>query len=157
VSTSNDGFIQRGGLWVVAQSVLTVAALLLAPLFRGQWDNVVTTGVGGVLFGIGGWVGIAGVRALGRNRTAYPQPLAEAELVQSGIYARVRHPLYSSLMFVSFGWALGWASGAGLAAASALTVLLHGKATREEHWLRTRYPDYRAYEQRVNRFVPWVR
>lgn len=155
--TSNDGFIQRGGLWVVAQSGLILAALLLAPLCRGQWDNVGITAAGIVLFGIGGWLGLAGVRALGRNRTPYPQPLEDATLVQTGIYARVRHPLYSSLMFVSFGWALGWGSGAGLAAASALTLLLHGKATHEEHWLRTRYPDYRDYEQRVNRFVPWVR
>ena len=125
---SNGGFIQRGGLWVVAQSGLIFAALLLAPLCRGQWENAVTTGVGSVLFGIGGWVGIAGVRALGRNRTPYPQPLENAALVQSGIYARVRHPLYSSLMFVSFGWALGWGSGAGLAAASA-----HALAPRQGH------------------------
>ena len=157
MSTSNDGFIQRGGLWVAAQSALLVAALVLPPLFRSQWHNALSTAAGGVLFGIGGWVGIAGVRALGRNRTPYPQPLEDAALVQCGIYAWVRHPLYSSLMFVSFGWALGWGSGAGLAAASALTLLLHGKATREERWLRTRYPDYRAYEQRVHRFVPWVR
>lgn len=154
---SDRGFIQRGGLWLVAQSGLIFGALLLAPLFRGQWDNVGITAAGIVLFGIGGWLGLAGVRALGRNRTPYPQPLAEAALVQSGIYARVRHPLYSSLMFVSFGWALGWASGPGLVAASALTLLLCGKATREEHWLRTRYPDYRTYEQRVNRFIPWGR
>ena len=66
---SDRGFIQRGGLWLVAQSGLIFGALLLAPLFRGQWDNVGITAAGIVLFGIGGWLGLSGVRALGRNRT----------------------------------------------------------------------------------------
>jgi len=43
-----------------------------------------------------------------------------------------------------------------LAAAGALALVLHAKAVREERWLRERYPEYRDYEQRVKRFVPWV-
>ena len=69
---SEGGFIQRGGLWVAAQNTLTVAALLMGPLFRAQWHNMATTIVGIGLFGVGGWFGIAGVRALGRNLTPYP-------------------------------------------------------------------------------------
>ena len=103
---SAGGFIQRGGLWIAAQNTLTLAALALAPVFRGQWRDGTTTIVGLVLFGVGGWLGIAGVRALGRNRTASPQPLEDSTLVQHGVYGVVRHPLYSSLMFVSVGWAM---------------------------------------------------
>ena len=40
--------------------------------------------------------------------------------------------------------------------AGALMLLLQAKATREERWLRERYPEYRDYEQRMKRFVPWV-
>ena len=153
---NDDGFLQRGDHWVIAQSALLVAVVLLAPLFPWAWLNPVTTVVGVVLFVLGGGLGIAGVRALGRNRTACPQPLADSALVQSGVYARVRHPLYSSLMFASVGWALGWASWAGLAAAGALTLLLYAKATHEERWLHARYPAYRDYARRVNQFLPWA-
>jgi protein-S-isoprenylcysteine O-methyltransferase Ste14 len=66
----------------------------------------------------------------------------------------VRHPLYSSLMFASAGWALLWASWAGLAATGALVLVLRAKVVREERWLRARYPEYHDYEQRVKRFVP---
>lgn len=151
----DSDFIQRGGLWVATQNALTVAALLLAPLFRGQWEHPLIVALGIGLFSFGGWVGLAGVRALGRNRTPFPQPLADSALVQHGIYARVRHPLYSSLIFTSFGWALGWGSWVGLAAAGSLTLLLHCKARNEERWLRLRYPSYDAYAQCVSRFLPW--
>jgi protein-S-isoprenylcysteine O-methyltransferase Ste14 len=57
-------------------------------------------------------------------------------------------------MFASVGWALLWASGAALASAGALTLVLRAKAMHEERWLRDRYPEYRHYEQRVKRFVP---
>ena len=153
---SDGGFIQRGGLWIAAQNALTLAALALGPVFRGQWRDGTSAIVGSVLFGVGGWFGIAGVRALGRNRTASPRPLEDSTLVQHGVYGLVRHPLYSSLMFVSVGWAMIWGSWAGLASAVALALLLHTKARREERWLRERYPEYRSYERRVKRFVPWL-
>jgi protein-S-isoprenylcysteine O-methyltransferase Ste14 len=153
---STRGFIERGGLWIAAQNTLTVAVLFLAPLFRGPWQGPVATIVGIGLVGVGGWFGIGGVRALGRNRTAYPMPLEDASLVQHGVYAIVRHPLYSSLMFVSLGWTMWWGSWAGLAASAALTLVLNAKAVREERWLRDRYPEYPSYEQRVKRFVPGV-
>jgi len=150
------GFIQRGGVWVAAQNGLTLAALLLASLFHGQWNSAAITIFGVVLFSVGGWFGIAGVRALGKNRTAYPEPMEAATLVQHGVYGRVRHPLYSSLMFASVGWALAWSSCAALVAALSLTVLLDAKARVEERWLREKFPEYAAYSQRVRRFVPWV-
>ena len=153
---SNLGFRQRGGWWVVAQNVLTIGVLVLGPLFRGHWQHPATRSAGVVLFVTGAWFGLAGVRALGRNRTAYPKPLADSTLVQHGVYGLVRHPLYSSLMFASAGWALLWGSWLGLAFSGALMVLLQAKAMREERWLRERYPEYHAYEQRVKRLVPWV-
>ena len=95
---------------------------------RGQCQSAAATIVGVGLFAVGGRFGIAGVRALRRNLTPYPKPLEDSKLVQHGVYGLVRHPLYSSLMFASVGWALLWRSWPGLAAAGALTLLLHAKA-----------------------------
>lgn len=147
-------FTMRGGRWVVAQSVLLIGVITLGVLFHGQWRSTVTFVIGSGLFVFGGWLGVAGVRALGRNRTPYPQPLEDSTLVQHGVYGLVRHPLYGSLMFASVGWALIWRSWPALAAAGALTLLLHAKAIREERWLLERYPEYRDYARRVKRFVP---
>lgn len=138
-------------MWVAAQNALTLAVLLLAPLFRGQWHGTATTVVG-----VGAWFGIAGVRAIGRNLTPYPKPLEDSKLVQHGVYGVVRHPLYTSLVFGMAGWALAWSSGAALAASLVLIVLLDAKARREEQWLFERFPGYAAYAARVRRLLPWI-
>ena len=77
---SNGGFIQRGGWWVVAQNALTLAVLVLGPIFRGQWQNAAINIAGGVLLSVGGCLVIAGVCALGRNLSSSPadKPRARA-------------------------------------------------------------------------------
>lgn len=146
--------MERGGGWVLAQNALTLAALALAPMFRGRWNNTTTAFAGVTLLVVGAWFGIAGVRALGRNLTPFPKPRESSKLVRHGVYALVRHPLYSSLMSASAGWALLWGSGMALAMSVALALVLRAKALSEERWLRERYPEYRDYERHVKRFVP---
>lgn len=142
---------------MVGQSILMTGVIALGTFFHSQWRSSAASFTPGVaLFAFGAWLGVAGVRALGRNRTPYPKPLENSTLVQDGVYRLVRHPLYASVIFVSAGWALLWRSWPGLAAAGALTLLLHAKAIREERWLRERYSGYGDYERRVKRFVPWL-
>ena len=106
------------------------------------------------MFIVGGYFGIAGVIVLGRNRTPYPQPRAGSELVQRGIYACVRHPLYTSVMLASFGWAMIWQSGSSLLAALAIVLFFHAKARLEERWLCEKFPGYTDYASRVPSFIP---
>ena len=149
-----DGFLVRGGAWVVAQSILMIAVILLGVVFPGDGSRLAVIATGVVLFGAGGCFGIAGVIVLGRNRTPFPQPRPGSELVQRGIYARVRHPLYTSVMLASLGWALIWQSAAAFAAAIALIPFFHAKARREERWLCEMFPGYADYQKQVPRFIP---
>lgn len=153
-ASSENGFLSRGGAWVIGQSILMTAVIALGVTFHGNWTRLAVIAAGAGLFLIGGWFGIAGVFALGRNRTPFPKPREDSELVQRGIYAKVRHPLYTSVMLASIGWALIWQSGPALLAASILIPFFHAKARREERWLRKQFPDYVDYERRVPRFIP---
>lgn len=154
MSEPADSFARRGGGWVVAQSILMLAVIALGWAFREHprltWVSIVGAG----LVATGGYFGIAGVRTLGRNRTPYPRPRSGSTLVQHGIYARVRHPLYTSVILVSLGWTAIWQSGPALLATLATAVFFHAKARREELWLTERFPDYPIYARRVPRFVP---
>ena len=152
-----SSFLARGGVWVVVQSVLMIAAIALGVMFHGDWSRVSVIAAGAVLFVAGGYFGIAGVAVLGRNRTPYPQPREDSELVQRGIYARVRHPIYTSVMLASLGWALIWQSAAACGAALVLMPFFHAKARREECWLREMFPGYADYARRVPRFIPRIR
>ena len=88
--------------------------------------------------------------------TPLPRPRDGAELVVTGAYALVRHPVYGGLILVAFGWAIARASIAAVLLAAVLATFFRLKSAREERWLETRYPDYAAYRARTRRFIPWV-
>lgn len=142
--------------WVPAQSVLMLAVVSLGVAFRGQWLSSVGFSVGAFLFVIAAGIGVTGVLALGTNRTAKPEPLPDARLVEHGIYGRIRHPLYASVMLAGFGWGLLWQSWPALGAAVVQVAFFNAKAQREENLLQKRFPDYARYAGRTNRFIPWL-
>ena len=140
--------------WVFAQMLLLAALAIIAPWRRGHWPPALSFGLGAVLMLYAAWTGLSGVRHLGRNRTPLPEPRAGGELVTTGIYARLRHPLNASMMAMGFGWALLWSSPAGLALALAFTLFLHAKTRLEEKLLRARFAGYGDYARRVPRYLP---
>ena len=126
-----SNFVQRGGLWVLGQGVLLCAVIAGGILSRGQWHSLALTLCGAGLLLIAGGRGLAGTISLGRNLTPFPKPLADARLVQTGIYGLIRHPLYTAVFCGSVGWALVWQSWPALLAALALAPLFDAKARRE--------------------------
>ena len=153
---ANSRFIERGGLWVLSQSMLMIALIVLAVMFHSEKVVLALRLAGTLLITIGAFFGVAGVAALKDNRTAFPKPRNHSRLIQHGIYAYVRHPLYTSVIMVSAGWASVWASSIAVVLALAMVPFFYAKARVEENWLREKFPDYRAYERRVCRFVPWL-
>lgn len=149
-------FFQRGGAWVLGQSVLLGAVILLAVFFRGDGFSPAVVIAGAVLMVVGAGVALAGALALGRNLTPFPKPTEQAQLVRHGIYALIRHPLYTSVILVSIGWSLIWQSWPALLVAATLIPFFHAKARHEERWLREKFPEYADYERRVRRFIPWL-
>ena len=133
---------------------LLAALAVAAPVWRGEWPPAVSLFPALVLFAYGAWTGVAGVRDLGRNLTPLPEPKMDGTLVTTGIYARIRHPLYASLMALGLGWALAWASLPGLAIAAALCLFLAAKARHEEVRLCRIFAAYFDYQAQVPRFVP---
>lgn len=151
----------RGEGWVVGQGVLLALVALLGlpglarlpPSDPGRWATVVL----GLALMVGGClVGFAGARELGRNLTAVPRPKPGARLVDSGIFATLRHPLYLALILAATGWSVAMASPASMVAAVALAAWLDAKSRREEAWLLEAYDDYATYRRRTARFVPRV-
>lgn len=151
-----SNFVEKGGLWVLAQNILTLAVLALGPLLGDRAWPSAWLALGAIQFAIGGVFGVAGVRALGQSRTPYPKPIHDAPLVQAGIYQIVRHPLYSSLIYLSVGWSLFWSSSIALIISMGLAAVLDGKSRREERWLHEKFADYADYCRRVKRFIPLI-
>lgn len=138
------------------QTVLFAAVGFLALRFRAAGFHPVILILGAILSGIGVGVVLAGALTLGRNLTPFPKPRDKTQLVQHGIYSVIRHPLYTAVIFIAFGWALLCQSWPALLAALTLIPFFHVKAGREERWLRQKFPEYGDYERCVRRFIPWV-
>ncbi len=131
----------RGEGWVAIQAVLlltTVAAGLLGPAWSGP-VRVATALAGAGLIGLGWWLSARGVRDLRAALTPLPYPRPGAELVENGVYALVRHPIYGGLVIAGVGWGLVTASPAAIAAAIVLFAFFELKSRREEAWLEQRF------------------
>lgn len=150
---------RHGRYWVGAQLVLLLAiglAIVVDGSLPGS-DRIVTRGVGVVLLILGLVEALAAARALGRALTAMPAPLPEASLVERGIYARARHPIYGGVVLVMLGASLLFASLLATLLSLGLIVFFWSKSSYEERRLRVAYPGYRAYRSRVRRrMIPFL-
>ena len=147
----------RGQGWVIGQFMLlgcTLGSGILDPWHasRSQESSVVGTGV--ILLGV--YCLVIAFRHLGSNLTAYPKPLDDGQLVTTGIYAIVRHPIYTGLLSVCIGIVIISQSSICGACAVALFLLLDQKANREERFLTARFPNYPEYRTHTRKFFPFI-
>lgn len=85
-----------------------------------------------------------------------PTPDAQAKLVESGIYARVRHPIYTAVLLGGIGSALAHGHVVPLVIALLMVPFFTAKSRYEERLLRAAYPTYAAYMERTHRFLPFL-
>ena len=152
----------HGEGWLAAQLVLIVAVGIAPTGDPWRPAGAEATGVfaivGSLTSTAGVTIGILAALELVERRSfsALPRPADAGVLVESGLYARVRHPLYSGMALGGLGWAIAWLSPLAFALLVALVAVLYLKAAREEVWLLQRYPAYAAYRARTKRLIPGV-
>jgi protein-S-isoprenylcysteine O-methyltransferase Ste14 len=148
----------RGGGWVVLQFALIAAILVLGVAGPGWPDSTRwwLKGTGSLIAVAGVLVIVSASRALGSSLTPFPRPAERGELVETGPYGVVRHPIYSGgILFVAgISLALSWWALVGTAV---LVVVWALKARVEERLLEAKHPAYADYRARVRyRLVPFV-
>jgi protein-S-isoprenylcysteine O-methyltransferase Ste14 len=147
----------RGGIWVVGQFILLTIIVAVGQLTVGHFTTSGLTMIAGALLCVVslafGWRGFV---HLGKNLTAFPKPLDDGQLVTTGVYAIVRHPIYTSVLSGCFGYVLlsgSWVAGI-------VTLVLCGwfeyKSRAEERFLYARFPAYAAYAQSTKKFIPYI-
>ena len=94
--------------------------------------------------------------AFGRSLSALPCAENTATLIDTGVFAFVRHPMYCGAIWATFGWGL-WSQGVlTLGYAVLLTAFFDLKASREERSLSKRFPAYADYRRRVRKLIPFL-
>lgn len=151
---------ERGEYLVLLQGALLITFVLL-PVYRPAWWSINLPLLLYLCWGIAALLGLAasvlivkGLMDLGRNLTPLPYPRNDGQLVQTGVYSIVRHPLYSGLIFAVISWTVLQLSLSHFVATALLFIFFDVKARREETWLTEKYPEYCDYQQRVKKLIP---
>lgn len=149
----------RGRYWVGAQLILILViaiAIVIDGSLPSAGRSLMSIG-GGLLLVAGALTASLAVRALGRSLTPMPEPIPGAEFVETGIYARARHPIYGGVVLLMLGASLLLASLWATLLSAGLLVFFWAKSSYEERRLRVAYPGYRAYRGRVRRrMIPFL-
>lgn len=93
---------------------------------------------------------------LGRNWSSSPAIKEKHELVTSGPYAFVRHPIYTGVILMAIGSAL---TGIifGIVVLPVVFVVFIRRIDKEEKIMLELFPiEYAAYQKRTKRLVPFV-
>jgi protein-S-isoprenylcysteine O-methyltransferase Ste14 len=152
--------------WVWGQTALMLLVGLAAPLLPryinlGEADFMLNRvdplwirWLGGIIGLTGAIQVVRGIRSLGRNVTPGTEPLPGAELITTGAYAHVRHPIYAGLVLVLAGYTLAWSNWTlALIVGWIALQFFNAKARAEERWLIERFPAYEDYMRHVHRRV----
>jgi protein-S-isoprenylcysteine O-methyltransferase Ste14 len=142
------------------RAVIFVLAIVLIRLgaFRdhGFKSDPWRAGAGLVLFAVGLAFSIWARVHIGRNWGSPMSQKNDPELVTSGPYRLVRHPIYSGLLVASIGTALAL-SWAWLVAVALAGVYFVYSAIVEERYLTKQFPDtYPAYKRSTKMLLPFV-
>jgi protein-S-isoprenylcysteine O-methyltransferase Ste14 len=152
------------------------AFFLSNPVYRGMAEKIilVATGVCGLFFS---WKrfpifpfshmfgGVLIILAYGfhwwahkKHKQAHEEASEIRTIVTTGIFSKIRHPLYLSLLAMNVGIAIAF--GVMITFALALLTIVHWVLTalKEEEALIKRFPaEYTRYNQQVRwRMIPWI-
>ena len=148
----------RGELYVLVQAILLIA-LFFGPKDLLGLSTKVNQGLwlaGQILFYLGIVIAIWAAILLGPNLTPLPKPKPSGQLIQTGLYKLVRHPIYFGVILVSFGWAGIEQTIYTLVLAFIVLIFFDLKSRQEERWLTQKFSEYDVYKQNTKKLIPYI-
>ena len=113
-----------------------------------------TTGLGVML--VGALLVLLAIMGLGHNLSPFPTPRQNGNLIQSGIFKFIRHPIYGGIILIAIGLGFYSSSISRHFIALLLLILFYFKARYEEQLLIEKFPEYDAYKQRTGMLFPKI-
>jgi protein-S-isoprenylcysteine O-methyltransferase Ste14 len=157
-TVERSGFVGFRLVALILFAGLAVAGRLLHVSAQSQlWQTPLPLGVltdcivvAGAAFTV--WARIT----LGRNWSVEVTFKQGHELIESGPYALVRHPIYTGLIVMGIGTAVNYGRAVGFALLISACGALWWKAREEEQVMGSHFPAYAEYKTRVPAIIPFV-
>lgn len=157
--------VEREGRGAFALRVVLFVILMTWLVFYAiypTWVDRLTVNLPDLLRWTGFGVGVAGLAlwawaqaSLGTLWSAQLQLRPEHHLVKSGPYAKVRHPIYTAMLFIATAFALVSAHWVFILFSAVAIPALLVRVPREEQMMIEQFgEDYQTYMQDTGRFFP---
>lgn len=112
--------------------------------------------LGIILVVIGVLMGLLSVIQLNKNLSPFPTPINGGELIETGLYKYIRHPIYTSIVSTLVGYGLYSGSAYKILITITLLILFFYKSQYEEKKLSLVFKDYPEYMKKTGRFLPKI-
>ena len=111
--------------------------------------NFIFSILGFLLIIISTIVMLISIKDLGSNLSPFPRPIVNGNLTTSGIYSFIRHPMYYSLILISFGFFITKLSFYHLCLTISLALIIKFKIILEEKYLNKKFKNYFIYTDKL--------
>jgi protein-S-isoprenylcysteine O-methyltransferase Ste14 len=157
VKAGRTGWTRFAGIRVAALLVfLLLLRLRVLKGYRAVTNDPWLQGIGLALFVLGLALAVWARVYIGRNWGMPMSEKADPELVTTGPYSAIRHPIYSGIILAMIGTAIA-VSVYWLIAVALLGAYFIYSATREERYLTERFPDaYPRYKKSTKMLIPFI-
>ena len=109
------------------------------------------------LYTVGNLLALVSLRALGKQYSGYVTLQDNHELVQTGIYGLIRHPIYLRALLVMVGLPLIFRSQLVFPLLALIAVFVAARIRQEEKLLAEQFgAEFEAYRRRTWRLLPFV-
>jgi protein-S-isoprenylcysteine O-methyltransferase Ste14 len=150
--------ILRVLIFLIVIILLSITRIPLPWLYRQVWPSGLwsfwigaAATVGGLLFAV--WARVH----LGRNWSRSVTIKQEHELITTGPYALVRHPIYAGILTGFLGTAIALSQVRGVIGLVLIFLVLWPKLRMEEQWMRSQFGEtYAAYAHQTAALVPYI-
>tara|TARA_Y100001978_G_scaffold139208_1_gene124481 strand:- start:17 stop:490 length:474 start_codon:yes stop_codon:yes gene_type:complete len=139
-------------LLVISQFIIILLHFIRFNLFNQkliQGEFLTFNYISSFLITLGLIIIVISAKDLGKSLSPMPRPKENSKLITSGIYRLFRHPMYYSLIIISFSFFIKTFTIYNLILSIFLTSLISYKIRIEEEYLTKKFHNYASYKNEV--------
>lgn len=142
-------------IFVTIQFLLFVAFyfdISIMNFFVPNWIQVLTLIL--AIFGV--VIVLLAILQLNKNLSPFPSPKSGSQLIKTGLYKFIRHPIYTGIILTFLGFSIYSESIYRLIITAILYFLFLLKSGYEEKLLQKKFSEYEEYRSKTGRFFPKI-